>query len=91
MVRGGSRRSCCPSVIDSDQFRIYSIVLLSPDGVESRHRLNPAAYLGIVAATNFKQRVRKMTEYYHADRRNYVVAGTPEPAGVRPGLLRQAR
>jgi NAD+ synthase len=30
-----------------------------------------------VAATNYKQRVRKMTEYYHADRLNYAVAGTP--------------
>jgi NAD+ synthase len=30
-----------------------------------------------VAATNFKQRVRKLMEYYHADRLNYVVAGTP--------------
>ena len=31
----------------------------------------------IVAATNFKQRTRKMLEYYHADRLNYAVAGTP--------------
>ena len=37
----------------------------------------PAAYLQMVAATNFKQRVRKMMEYYHADRLNYAVAGTP--------------
>jgi NAD+ synthase len=33
--------------------------------------------LEIVAATNFKQRTRKMMEYYHADRLNYAVAGTP--------------
>ena len=37
----------------------------------------PEAYLQIVAATNYKQRVRKMTEYYHADRLKYAVAGTP--------------
>jgi len=30
-----------------------------------------------VAATNFKQRVRKMLEYYHADRLNYLTTGTP--------------
>jgi NAD+ synthase len=30
-----------------------------------------------MAATNFKQRVRKMIEYFHADRRNYAVVGTP--------------
>ena len=35
------------------------------------------AYLQLVAATNFKQRVRKMIEYYHADRLHYAVAGTP--------------
>jgi len=66
-----------PSVIDSDSFRLYSVVVLAPDGIETRHRLTPESFLGIVAATNFKQRVRKMLEYYHADRLNYVVAGTP--------------
>jgi NAD+ synthase len=34
-------------------------------------------YLGIVAATNMKQRTRKQIEYYHADRLNFSVAGTP--------------
>ena len=37
----------------------------------------PAAFRQLVAATNFKQRVRKMVEYYHADRLGYAVAGTP--------------
>ena len=36
-----------------------------------------AAYLLLVAATNFKQRARKMMEYFHADRLGYAVAGTP--------------
>jgi NAD+ synthase len=66
-----------PSVIDSDTFRLYSIVVEAPDGTQTRHRLTTEAYLGIVAATNFKQRARKMLEYYHADRLNYVVSGTP--------------
>ena len=34
-------------------------------------------YLQVVAATNFKQRLRKTLEYFHADRLNYAVAGTP--------------
>ena len=34
-------------------------------------------YHGIVAATSMKQRTRKQIEYYHADRLNYAVAGTP--------------
>ena len=33
--------------------------------------------LQIVAATNHKQRVRKTVEYFHADRLNYAVVGTP--------------
>lgn len=66
-----------PSVVDSDSFRLYSVVVMDPDGTETKHRLTHDAYLGIVAATNFKQRVRKMLEYYHADRLNYVVSGTP--------------
>jgi NAD+ synthase len=66
-----------PSVIDSDSFRLYSVVVLAPDGTHTKHRLTTESYLGIVAATNFKQRVRKMLEYYHADRLNYVVSGTP--------------
>ncbi len=62
----------------------------APDGTQqTRHRLTTEAYLGIVAATNFKQRIRKMLEYYHADRLNYVTTGTPNRPGVRPGLLRE--
>jgi NAD+ synthase len=66
-----------PSVIDSDSFRLYSIIVMHPDGRQTKHRLTTDAYLGIVAATNFKQRARKMFEYYHADRLNYAVMGTP--------------
>lgn len=66
-----------PSVIDSDSYRIYSVVIHRKDGEEIKCRLTPEAYLGIVAATNFKQRVRKMMEYHHADRLYYAVAGTP--------------
>lgn len=74
---GDKAKIVLPSVIDSDSFRIYSVVILKADGTEIRRRLNPESYLGIVAATNFKQRIRKMLEYYHADRLNYAVAGTP--------------
>jgi len=58
-------------------YHFFSVVAQGPDGGEIKARLSPDAYLGVVAATNFKQRVRKMEEYYHADRHNYLVAGTP--------------
>lgn len=66
-----------PSVVDTDSFRLYSVVVVDPKGNSSTHRLTPQAYLGIVAATNFKQRVRKELEYYHADRLNYATTATP--------------
>ncbi len=66
-----------PSILDTTGFNLYSLVARDPDGKETRARLPLSAYLEIVAATNFKQRIRKMFEYYYADRFNYAVAGTP--------------
>ena len=65
-----------PDQITQPGYAIYSIVVRSPDGDEQRVRLPLDAYLGIVAATNFKQRVRKMMEYHYADRFRFAVAGT---------------
>lgn len=56
---------------------VYRLVVQPPGGEPTSHRLRPAVYRQIVAATNFKQRVRKMMEYYHADRLHYAVLGTP--------------
>jgi len=66
-----------PSLLDSDSYRVFSLVAMSPDGEIVKKRLKHTAYLEIVSATNFKQRVRKMIEYYHADRLNYADVGTP--------------
>jgi NAD+ synthase len=55
----------------------FALVVQRPDGAEEEARLPLHAYLQIVAATNFKQRIRKTLEYYHADRLNYAVVGTP--------------
>jgi NAD+ synthase len=63
--------------VDSESLRILSLVALSPDGRQIVCPMSLDAHLGVVAATNFKQRTRKMLEYYHADRLNYAVAGTP--------------
>jgi NAD+ synthase len=65
------------SVMDKAGFSITRLTVQDPDGNVSTARLPPDTYLQIVAATNYKQRVRKMTEYYHADRLKYAVAGTP--------------
>lgn len=55
----------------------FQLVVQSPEGEISKKRLKLKEYLQIVAATNYKQRVRKTVEYFHADRLNYAVIGTP--------------
>ncbi len=66
-----------PSLLEEGSLRLFSLIALSPEGEEIKRRLDTKAYLELIAATNFKQRVRKMLEYYHADRLNYAVCGTP--------------
>ncbi len=66
-----------PSVVESDRYRIFTVIAQAPDGTQRRARVTPSAYLEMIAATSFKQRARKMMEYYHADRCNYAVVGTP--------------
>ncbi|OEU63174.1 MAG: NAD(+) synthase [Desulfobacterales bacterium S5133MH16] len=66
-----------PNVLKHSGFSLFSIVAQSPDGNTISERLPLKAYLAIIAATNFKQRIRKMLEYYHADRMNFAVLGTP--------------
>ena len=55
----------------------FVLVVRTPDGEMKEARLPLQEYLKIVAATNHKQRVRKTVEYFHADRLNYAVVGTP--------------
>jgi len=66
-----------PDLVHSAAYPVFSVVTRSPQGVEKKVRLTAEACLGVVAATNFKQRTRKMIEYYYADRFQMAVAGTP--------------
>ena len=66
-----------PDLVHSSAYPVFSVVTRSPEGVEKKVRLSADACLGVVAATNFKQRTRKMIEYYYADRFQMAVAGTP--------------
>ncbi|CAG1019572.1 NAD+ synthase [Burkholderiaceae bacterium] len=67
VIAGGTERG----------INFFKLVVQSPDGQMHEARLPIREYLQIVAATNFKQRVRKTMEYFHADRLNYAVIGTP--------------
>ena len=66
-----------PPLTDGERLNIFRLTVQSPSGEQRSSRMPPAAYLKLVAATNFKQRVRMAVEYFHADRLQYAVAGTP--------------
>lgn len=66
-----------PNLLDDAAYSIFSVVVQLADGSQKKSRLTYETYLGLVAAMNFKQRTRKMMEYYYADLYNYAVVGTP--------------
>lgn len=74
---GWKSKIVLPNTIENDGYKVFSLVVESPSGERMQRRLTADAYLAILAATNFKQRVRKMLEYHYADRFQYAVAGTP--------------
>jgi NAD+ synthase len=84
---GWKSKIVLPNVLEGVALRFYSVVVQDPDGRTQQVRMSTEAYLGVVAATNFKQRTRKMLEYYHADRLNYCVAATPNRLEYEQGFF----
>lgn len=74
---GYKNKLTLPNILDQERLNVTELTIETPTGERRTKRMPAAAYLQMVAATNYKQRIRKMTEYYHADRLNYAVAGTP--------------
>lgn len=75
------------NALESDSFAISSLVVQSPQGETRKLRMPAEVYLAIIAATNMKQRTRKQLEYYHADRLNYAVIGTPNKLEYDQGFF----
>lgn len=69
------------------KYNHFNLVVQTPDGELLEERLPLKEYLTIVAATNYKQRVRKTVEYFHADRLNYAVVGTPNRVEYDQGFF----
>jgi NAD+ synthase len=62
------------------RYNSFELIVQRPDardGKTETRRLGGEAFLQMVAATNYKQRIRKTIEFFHADRLNYAVTGTP--------------
>ena len=69
------------------QINHFQLIVQPPGGELLTKRLGLNAYLQIVAATNYKQRMRKSIEYFHADRLNYAVIGTPNRVEYDQGFF----
>ena len=76
-AEGWKAKIVLPSLLGNARYSLFTVVAESPEGERHEARLTATAYREVVAATNFKQRVRKMLEYHHADRLDYAVVGTP--------------
>lgn len=66
---------------------VFSLTIISPEGIEQRKLLRAKEYLQIVAATNLKQRTRMSMLYYHAERLHFAVIGTPNKHEVEQGFF----
>ena len=72
------------------RYNAFDLVVQRPgarDGQTETRRLGGAEFFKIVAATNSKQRIRKTIEYFHADRLNYAVTGTPNRVEYDQGFF----
>lgn len=66
-----------PPLLSGERLNLPRLIIKNEHGDRLTRRIPPGPYLQIIAATNFKQRSRTMTAYYHADRLHYAFCGTP--------------
>lgn len=86
----GSDWSCkvvLSNILHGNRYSLTKLVVETPSGERREARMPIAVYQAVVAATNMKQRTRKQLEYYHADRLNYAVAGTPNKLEYDQGFF----
>jgi NAD+ synthase len=65
-----------PPILEGERLNITHLTVESPEGKQNSSRMPAGAYLELIAATNFKQRLRQTMIYHHADRLGYAVGGT---------------
>lgn len=64
------------NLLEKETFNFFTVVVETDSGEIREKRLPLQPYLQVVAATNYKQRLRMTTLYYHAEKRNWAVIGT---------------
>jgi len=74
------------NLLEKDRFNYHSITIEARNGVRQKKRISGTDWLEIAACQNIKQRTRMITMHYHAEKLNYVVAGTTNKAEAMQGF-----
>jgi NAD+ synthase len=74
-------------LLHKDSFNFFTLTIIDPHGLIKTARLTNEQAKGIIAATCTKHRTRMLTQYYHAEKSNYLVCGTTNKSEALQGLF----
>ena len=73
-------------LLERNRFNYHSITIEDGVGERQKKRISAKDWPAISACQNMKLRMRMMQLYYHADKNNYIVAGTTNKTEVMQGF-----
>jgi NAD+ synthase len=74
-------------LLNKESLNFFTLTTADPQGSVKNIRLNNEQARGIIAATSTKHRTRMMTQYYFAEKSNYLVCGTTNKSEAAQGLF----
>ena len=74
------------NLLETDRFNYHSITIEDRKGKRQKKRMSGVDWLEISACQNMKQRSRMIQLYYHAEKNNYLVAGTTNKTETAQGF-----
>jgi NAD+ synthase len=75
------------NLLEQDRLNYHSITIEDRAGKRQVRRLSGKEWLEISACQNVKQRLRMIRLYYHAEKNNYLVAGTTNKTEAEQGFF----
>ncbi len=86
-ARDRTKMGLSGSLLDEGGYGVYYLTVQRFSGEVRRSRLDPPAFLGLMAAQNMKQRSRMIQLYRHAEETHYLVGGTTNRTEYLQGLI----
>lgn len=75
------------NLLEKDRLNVHYLTIEDGNGKKESKRLSAAEWLQISACQNIKQRTRMIQLYYHAEKNNYIVAGTTNKSELMQGFF----